>query len=121
MADVFALLPRRIKVGSYSYVVRVVLGSHPELENGAADGAWGITDLNAHRIYLNKDMALDRAANVVWHEITHAINAEYGITDGAREERVTELGSNGWMQVNLDNPRLEQWLHRAWQSLRKAR
>jgi hypothetical protein len=120
MADLLDTLPKRIKVGSFTFAVERVASSHPDLQQDLG-ACWGLTQFQRPRILLDDSMPLDRLVNTVWHEVNHAINHSYGIQDGCDEESIACQSANGWMQVNLDNPKLEQWLHRAWRELRKAR
>lgn len=120
MGDLLATLPKSVKVGSFTFTLTRVDSAHPDLQQDVG-ACWGLTLFSRCRILLDESMPLDRLVNTLWHEINHAINHSYGVHDGAEEETVATQNANGWMQVSLDNPKLEQWFHRAWRELRKAR
>jgi hypothetical protein len=105
MSDVFHGLPRRIKVGQYTF--RVLIGT-PEVY-ADLDGCDGITDFEKFRITLHEGVALQRAINVVQHELTHAINWVYGIDDGAQEEHITTQHTNGLIELWMSNPKVVNW------------
>lgn len=110
-------MPKRIKVGSFTYRLHLV----PTGDDGLGGENYGMTDLENSQIFFDDSISLERLANTMLHELQHAINNSYGINNGAKEEAIATQTANGWMQVNLDNPKLELWLHRLWRELRKAR
>lgn len=105
MSDVYHGLPRRIKVGQYTF--RVLIGTPATYAD--LEGCDGITDFNKFRIYLHEGIALQRAINVVQHELTHAINWVYGIDDGAEEEHITTQHTNGLIELWMSNPKVVNW------------
>lgn len=106
MSDVYHGLPRRIKVGAYTF--RVLIGT-PETYSDL-EGCDGITDFEKFRIYLHENIARQRALNVVQHELTHAINWVYGIDDGAQEEHITTQHTNGLVELQMSNPKVINWI-----------
>lgn len=54
-----------------------------------------------------------QAANVVQHEVSHAINYVFGVTDDCTEEQFVERHTNGLMAVYHDNPDFAAWVVRA--------
>lgn len=117
MSDLRATLPKKIKVGSFTFRLELVPTGSPDL----GENNYGMTIFDGCRIVIDDSLALDRLVNTVIHEVNHAVNHSYGVTDGAEEETIATQTANGWMQVMLDNPKLELWLHRAWRELRKTR
>lgn len=105
MSDVYHGLPRRIKIGQYTFRITVTTPAQHEI----LDGCDGITDFEAFRIYLHEGIALQRAINVVQHELTHAINWVYGIDDGAQEEHITTQHTNGLIEMWMSNPKVVNW------------
>lgn len=106
MSDIFNGLPRRIKVGQYTFRIVVTLPSeNPDLNDND-----GITDFETFRIYLHQNMHRQRAVNVVQHELIHAINWVYGVDDGAEEEHITTQVTNGLVEMWLSNPKVLSWL-----------
>lgn len=106
MSDVFNGLPRRIKVGQYTF--RMVVSNSdasPDL-----DGCDGITDFEKFRIYLDETLHRQRAINVVQHELIHAINWVYGVADGAEEEHITTQVTNGLVELWVSNPKVVNWI-----------
>lgn len=106
MSDVFTGLPRRIRVGQYTFRV-VVAGA---VENPDLEECDGITDFEKFRIYLNERLHRQRAVNVVQHELIHAINWVYGIDDGVTEEHITTQITNGLVELWLSNPKVVTWV-----------
>jgi hypothetical protein len=118
-------LPKRLRIGSFTFKLLLVAKDHPDLngedDEGEPYSCLGLTDAETTRILMATDSEFDQFVNTLIHEIGHAINHSYGIHGGEEEEHITTQSANGWMQVNLDNPRLENWLHAAWRALRKTR
>ena len=115
MSDVFNGLPRRIKVGQYTF--RVVISNataHPDLE-----GCDGITDFEKFRIYLTESLHRQRAINVVQHELTHAINWVYGVDDGAEEETITTQHTNGLIELWVSNPKVFNWFAKSLRAMKR--
>jgi hypothetical protein len=107
--DVYRGLPRRIHVGATTF--RVVITTPEAAEGGQylAD-ADGCCVFDEFRLYLRDDLPLQRAVNVVKHEVTHAINWVYGVDDESTEEQFTTQHTNGELEVWVRNPRLLNWL-----------
>lgn len=103
--DVYKGLPRRIHVGAYTFrVVIAAAAGHEHLED-----ADGMTVFDELRIYLRAGPNLQLALNTVMHEVTHAINWVYGVTDDSTEEQFTAQHTNGQLEVWMRNPRLLNW------------
>lgn len=105
MSDVYNGLPRRVKIGQYTF--RIVITTADQ--NDILEGCDGITDFETFKIYLHEHLARQRAINVVQHELTHAINWVYGIDDGAEEEHITTQHTNGLIELWVSNPKVVNW------------
>ena len=106
--DIFKGLPRKWKVGSYTFKVEVVPHDHPQL-NHENDG---LTVFQEEVIYLNESMKPMRAAIVALHEAIHTINWVFGVRDGCEEETVTTQVSTGLMSFWQDNQKVMQWINK---------
>jgi len=116
MSDVYTGLPRRVKIGQYTF--RVIVSNKtdsPDLE-----GCDGITDFEKFRVYLDESLPLQRAVNVVQHELTHAINWVYGVDDGALEEHITTQHTNGLVEMWMSNPKVVNWFVKQLRALKSA-
>lgn len=117
MNDLYSSLPKRVKVGPYTYRIIPAPAGSP----GLGENNYGMTVFDIATIYLDENMDAARLLNTTIHEIGHAINQAYGVVDGVEEETVATQSANGWMQVYIDNPRLLQWIQRAVREVRKSR
>jgi hypothetical protein len=107
MNDIFAKLPRKWKVGSYTFNVMVVPAGTAVL-----DEADGITHMSAETVHLDASMTPMRASVVVLHEAIHIINWVFGVTDGSDEETIATQVSTGLLAFWHDNPKVMQWINR---------
>ena len=105
MSEVYLGLPRRVKIGQYTFRITIATPAQHEI----LEGCDGITDFEKFRIYLDESLPRQRAINVVQHEITHAINWVYGIDDGAQEEAITTQHTNGLIEMWVSNPKVFNW------------
>ena len=115
LGDVWKGLPRRIKVGQFTFRVTIALQGNCEL----LDGNDGRAVWEDYRLYFREDMPIQAAVNTVYHEVTHAINWIYGVTDESTEEQFTTQHTNGQIGVFLDNPRLLNWLIKGLRRIKK--
>lgn len=105
-------LPSVVKVGAHRLRFSLVTErSRPEIA-----GCNGLILFDTSEILLNRsffEQALPQlAANVVQHEVTHAINWVYGVRDGSKEEVFCEQHTNGLIAFLHDNPEYARWLLR---------
>lgn len=115
MSDVYQGLPRRIKIGQYTFrIVITTPEAAPDLE-----GCDGITDFEKFRIYLDESLHRQRAINVVQHELTHAINWVYGVSDGAEEEHITTQHTNGLIELWVSNPKVFGWFAKSLRTMKR--
>lgn len=105
MTDVFLKLPKKLKVGTYTFNIKIVPATDPDL-----DGNDGMTLFHKFEILFDEELHSQRAHVVVLHEVIHAINFVYGIEDGSTEEHVTTQLSTGFAGFMKDNPKLFQWI-----------
>jgi hypothetical protein len=115
MNDVYNGLPRRIKIGQYTFRLLV---SNP-VESSILTDCDGITDFETFRIYLDEKLHRQRAINVVQHELTHAINWVYGIDDGAAEEHITTQHTNGLIELWVSNPKILSWFNKNLRAMKR--
>jgi hypothetical protein len=115
MSDVYIGLPRKIRVGQYTF--RVTVGS--EEKYPVLEGNDGVTDFGQFRIYLGDKLHRQRAINVVQHELTHAINWVYGVTDGSEEEHITTQHTNGLIELWVSNPKVFGWFAKSLRTLKR--
>lgn len=105
MSDIYNGLPRRIRIGQYTF--RVIVSNAEE--HSVMTDCDGMADFETFRIYLDERLHRQRAVNVVQHELTHAINWVYGIADGADEEHITTQHTNGLIELWVSNPKVMNW------------
>lgn len=105
MSDVYVGLPRKAKIGQYTF--KIVLTT--EEKNAELIDCDGLCDFEVFKIYLDENLPRQRAINVVHHELTHAINWVYGIDDGALEEAITTQVTNGLCALWINNPKTFDW------------
>lgn len=100
-------LPEGIKVGPYTIVFQEINPDEEHEEN--VQDAWGFFDMRHQRICLDPELEGRPVlmAEVIMHEVTHAINEVYGVSEDSHpEEKMVTQGARGWTQVLKDNPHL---------------
>lgn len=101
-------VPEPIKVGPFTIQFKVMGEDHVHDDESTED-AWGYFDMENQTIWLCHTLA-DKPvifAEVILHEVQHAINDVYGVQeDGHKEEKMVTQGARGWTQVHMDNPHL---------------
>lgn len=112
--DLFRGLPRRFQIGSYTFRIKLVGHEHPKLE-----GNNGMTYCEDAEIYVFNGLQLVRCLEVVQHELTHAINWVYGVTDESTEEAFTTQHSKGLVELGMKNPKWKTWEARLLRLMRK--
>jgi hypothetical protein len=116
MSDQFIKLPKKWKIGAYSFDVLIVPTDDSELAGGTDVGNDGLTVFSKQVVLLDESMMPERAAVIVLHEAIHIINWVYGVSDDSTEEEVTTQLSSGLMAFWRDNPKVMQWLSKARQN-----
>lgn len=78
------------------------------------EDAWGWCSYGDHLIQLHPELAHRPSlfAEVLWHEVGHAINHIYGVKDGQDEEDFTTQAARGWLQVFRDNRHFFSYISR---------
>lgn len=134
MIDPYRGLPRRIWAGSFEFPIEVLPRGAPEFADGPDDDpadAWGITHFgpgkHATGIFLTDDMNARELFDTVWHEITHVINHvsdldlhSDDLATRANDEDICDAHGKLWTQFWLDNPRMQAWLTRVLNSIRRS-
>lgn len=118
MSDCFGTLPRKIRVGSFTYRIMLL---HPDdgrlrLDNNPS---YAVTDTTALRIYVDESMERENALTVIIHELQHCINAVFGVDDASSEEHVATQSGMGWFNIWMENPKLLTWVGRMTREIRR--
>lgn len=99
-------------IGPRAYQVVPVPADDPRLEGHRA-----LTCHEPPTIHVDITRHPREVFELVWHEITHAVDEEFGLNLLAKgrparikEEQVATVQGHGWTQVFLDNPALLPWL-----------
>jgi len=103
-------LPSKLYVGTYEFPLKVVPATAPELDD--ADGMCN-TDEAARCIYISALLDTRKRLEIVYHEITHALNFVHDIDEDKvpiEEELISTKHGVAWSQFYLDNPRFVLWL-----------
>lgn len=121
-------LPRKVEIGSYEYTMQIVPPDDPILDD--EDGMTTSEDTRKI-ISISSSLGLRRRLEIVFHELTHAINWTHDIYDeapGDEEDMVSmpeeDLAAKYglvWSQFLLDNPRFQRWLTYTLNRIRKER
>jgi len=99
-------LPDVVRVGGFD--IRII--KWDDLA-AAASQRWGEFSSVEQVIRIQRNMpSRFKAADTLFHEISHAIFWVYGVEDSDKEERVVSAFGSAWMQIHRDNPWLARWL-----------
>lgn len=99
--------PTKVWVAPYEFPLHFVPPDAPELE-----GADGMTDTSeeGRGIWINAALDDRKTLEIVWHEVTHAINWVHDVTNRMRSEEVLARKHGiAWSQFWLDNPKFIRW------------
>lgn len=126
-------IPSKLWIGTYEFPLRLVPPDDPHLQLGKVDDEEreGMTltgdAVGGFGIWIANNLALRQRLNIVWHEVTHAINWVHDIddADGAEhlavdEETLATKHGVAWPQFLLDNPRYVSWVTYTLDRIRKA-
>lgn len=72
--------------------------------------AYGWTDKVRQKIFVSASLRPRMTAEVVLHEVLHAIFASCGIPDEITEEQACSMLSGPLLLVMLENPELQAWI-----------
>jgi hypothetical protein len=89
----------RVRVGYRDYEITTI--TTPVAETAQV---LGFCHKDAALIGIEKDLPIQRDANVRLHEVLHAIWKEYALTDDDEEERIITVFANGLCSLMRDNP-----------------
>lgn len=96
---------KTLKVGSSLYTI--VFQENLFMDNIRV---WGAHSYNSQIITLETNMTYHLTAEVLLHEITHAIFNMFSLNDTSTEEQIAEAMGKGWAMVFLDNPWLTKFM-----------
>lgn len=120
-------LPSKVWVGAYEFPLALVAS-----DDKALDGADGmtVTDEVGRGIWINEILDPRKMLEIVWHELTHAINwnqeidnrsERKGSTLNCSEEVLATKHGFAWTQFFLDNPKMHRWINATVRQLQKER
>lgn len=89
----------RIRIGYRNYELR----DWDNLE-GQAHQKFGMCDTNNAKIYVDRNLSIEKRVNTTIHEMLHAVWKEMCLPDDDSEERIVESLANGITQIFKDNP-----------------
>lgn len=110
-------LPKHVKIGAYRFSIEQVPSSDPDL----GEGNDGITNFDHLRILMHDTLVFQNVVNTLYHELNHAVNHVYGVSDSSCEEDIAAQAANGWLALRIDNSGLDRWMNRAVVLLRKKK
>lgn len=99
--------PKRLRISHRFYAVVYTQGIETE---GFA--CYGLCQFDKGEILIDETLAPEHAAEILLHEVLHAIHNEAGLTDASTEEDFTTLGAKGLCRFIQDNPTAWRWLTR---------
>lgn len=106
MGEYYAGIPRSVKVGPYTFVIK--------LEDACHDDALGTFSFDRAEIGLRIGQGSAVCAlDTVLHEVMHAVYRVFALpTKAAEEEQIVGAMSTGMIQVFMDNPGLVSWINK---------
>jgi len=112
--------PTKVWVGTYEFTLDFLPPDHPSLMvRGKTND--GCTDVEEQEIAVAAHLDDRKMLEIVWHELTHAINWVYDITDGAREETIARKHGVAWSTFWMDNPHYVRWYQYVANKIKRAR
>ena len=116
--EIFAGLPKAIRIGPYDYGVDLVAHlSNDDWGQYSHSGSW----IKIRIDHPTPPMGLD----TVWHEVSHGIFAFFNL--GATpelaeaEEKIVSAFGTGLAMISIDNPSLLTWIQKLGESVRRER
>ncbi len=100
--------PKRLRIGHRFYSVRYVEASALTSEDGTACN--GLCVFDKSEILIWEGLTPDVMAEIVLHEVLHAMHWEAGLTDDSDEEAFTSLTAKSMCRFYQDNPTATRWL-----------
>lgn len=105
-------VPKPIRVGPFVVKFNVIPEDFDHDEEDTVD-ALGFYVPRSKMIYLDAALEADPItyAEVLIHEIQHAINDIYGVEEDTHsEEKMVTQGARGWTQVLIDSPEVMDFI-----------
>lgn len=105
-------LPPKLKLGPHVWTFGWHEGKQ-KINDELTEECCGLTSPDHLKITFEKALKKKPAtyqAEVVVHEVQHAINSVYGVTDDSTEEAVAEACGRGWLQLIVDHPEFIQYV-----------
>lgn len=103
--------PKRLRIGHRFYAVKYV--DAIEADDGSACN--GLCVFDRSEILILQSLTPDVMAEIVLHEVLHAVHWEAGLTDDSDEEAFTNLTAKALCRFYQDNPTATRWLMRSLQ------
>lgn len=102
--------PEKIWVGTFEFPLYFVLPDDRALvvRGKVSDGVTGVNE-DDRGIWISGGLDDRKTLEIVWHEVTHAIDWVYEIDGRTSEENVAARHGVAWSQFMLDNPRFVRW------------
>lgn len=115
--------PAKVWVGTSEFAIEFVPPDNEHLRPSEEDpnGNDGIALFDPNRILIANTLPLSKLADIVHHELTHALNWEEDIEDGEDEEVITQKHGRAWSQFFIINPRYGRWWLSLCVAIRKER
>lgn len=113
--------PAKLWVTSYEFPFEFLHPEDPILEGD--DGCME-SDEDKRGIYVSASLDARKMLEIVWHEVTHAINWACDIDeekDVIDEETIALQHGLSWSQFFLDNPKFVRWYVSVVNRIRKER
>lgn len=97
--------PMYVKLGYRTWIITssLVLGNEVD----------GRTDIEDGRILIRPGRPADYTAEVVIHELSHAVWSHFDLQDNDEEEKVVTAMGKGWAELLARNPHLVAFLQEA--------
>jgi len=100
-------LPKKVKVGPWTYEIKLVDGWVGEHD------LWGQISHGERVIRMSDQQGVADLQTHLLHEINHAIYLLFRLSSGGGEideERIVDAFANGWAMIYKDNPALLKFL-----------
>lgn len=104
MSDVYEGIPKKLKIGCYSFRVEVL-----EADDAEADAQFGHMNSVNQKIRVRPGMTAQNLADTFIHEVIHAIHWHANLYNDNTEEEFTLLTAHGLCSLWQDNPKAMKW------------